>query len=524
MRFATYGRKSVYSDKSDSVSNQERMCREYVEMKFHDQIETFEVYQDEGFTGANTDRPDLKRLMEDIKAGFIDALVVYQLDRISRDVRDFSNIYAVLEEEHVMFISIKEAIDTATPIGKAMMYVTMVFAQMERETIANRVADNMNGLAKKGLWPLGTVPTGYQRKQIVLNGKKHSTLEIEPEGAAFVKGIFEDFLSSEASIRAMATRYRKEGKKTLNGCYLSEATLHRILTTPVYCAATPEVYDYWEAQGCQMDPDSPRELWDGSRAVMVYGKRRNRTKDKLLPKSEWTVCLAIHAPFIPAEQWLEVQDQLSKNTFDKKMKYDVPLLKSVVRCAKCGSIMSVSRKKLKSGEISSHYYCLKRARQGVEACDMRSIRCQSLDDEALAIFRRIEADPAVVRLYAAETAPQEAMPDINAMQKRIAAQEAKIARLAASLGDAEGSSAVQYIVAEIERQDLTLQGLKRELEMAKRKVRKAAIQERSLDEKAKEIGDLARRFDSLSAADRNAVIKEVAKECSWDGETLFLRL
>ena len=141
MKFAMYGRKSVYSDKSDSVSNQERMCREYAEIRFD--VESFEVYSDEGFTGANTNRPGLKRLMEDIEDGLVDALIVYQLDRISRNVKDFSDIYSTLEKKGVMFVSIKENIDTATPIGKAMMYVTMVSAHMERETISARVDDNM---------------------------------------------------------------------------------------------------------------------------------------------------------------------------------------------------------------------------------------------------------------------------------------------------------------------------------------------------------------------------------------------
>ena len=119
MRFATYGRKSVYSDKSDSVNNQERMCREYVEFRFKDNIESFETYSDEGFTGANTNRPGLKRLLDDVTDGLVDALIVYQLDRLSRDVKDFANIYSTLEEKNVMFISIKENIDTATPIGRA---------------------------------------------------------------------------------------------------------------------------------------------------------------------------------------------------------------------------------------------------------------------------------------------------------------------------------------------------------------------------------------------------------------------
>ena len=155
MKFAIYGRKSVYSDHSDSVDNQFRMCREYVAFRFSGKVDIIEQYSDEDYTGANTDRPDLQRLLSDVKAGLVDVLVVYQLDRLSRDVRDFSNIYSLLEEKHVMFVSIKENIDTNTPIGKAMMYVTVVFAQMERETIAARVTDNMLGLAKKGYWTGG---------------------------------------------------------------------------------------------------------------------------------------------------------------------------------------------------------------------------------------------------------------------------------------------------------------------------------------------------------------------------------
>ena len=143
MRFFSYGRKSVFSDKSDSIDNQFRMNREYCESKFSGQVDSWQQFSDEDFTGANTSRPDLQRMLSFIKGGFCDVLVVYQLDRLSRDVRDFANIYALLEEHGVMFISIKENIDTTTPIGRAMMYVTVVFAQMERETIAARVTDNM---------------------------------------------------------------------------------------------------------------------------------------------------------------------------------------------------------------------------------------------------------------------------------------------------------------------------------------------------------------------------------------------
>lgn len=205
MRFSIYGRKSVYSDKSDSVDNQFRMCHDYINYCFHNQIESIEQYSDEDYTGANTNRPDLKRLLEDIKIGCTDALVVYQLDRLSRNVRDFSNIYSLLEEHNIMFISIKENIDTTTPIGKAMMYVTVVFTQMERETIAARVTDNMIGLVKKGYWTGGNPPYGYLRENIIVNGKKHVTIVPDPEGVAYVTWIFDTFLDNNYSLQRMET-------------------------------------------------------------------------------------------------------------------------------------------------------------------------------------------------------------------------------------------------------------------------------------------------------------------------------
>lgn len=227
MHFAIYGRKSVYSDKSDSVDNQHRMCKEYVDFKFPGKIDSCETYSDEGFTGANTNRPGLKRLMDDVKNGLIDMLVVYQLDRLSRDVRDFANIYAILEERDVMFVSLKENIDTTTPIGKAMMYVTMVFAQMERETIAARVTDNMIGLAKKGFWMGGNPPYGYRREKIESNGKKHVTIVPIPEAAEYVEWIFDTFLQNNYSLQGMETAFRKQGIKTVNGAFFLQRNFIR---------------------------------------------------------------------------------------------------------------------------------------------------------------------------------------------------------------------------------------------------------------------------------------------------------
>lgn len=520
MHFATYGRKSIYSDKSDSVNNQERMCKEYVEMKFADSVESFEVYSDEGFTGANTNRPGLKRLLADISAGLVDALVVYQLDRISRDVKDFANIYSSLEEKGVMFISIKENIDTATPIGRAMMYVTMVFAQMERETIAARVTDNMIGLAKKGLWTGGNPPYGYQRERIEIDGKKHCTIVPVPEAAEYVCGIYKEFLNNGYSLQGMETAFRQQGRKTVNGAFFSTTQLHKMLTMPYCVPATHEVWDYYNTLGCNMVDE--RSSWDGKYGVMIYGRSTEKNKKhQIQPHSEWIVTKGIHEPFIDVGLWLAVQDRFRQNIFEKKKKYDIPLLKGTLRCSNCGTLMQVGRKKLVYS-VSSYYYCLKRSRQGIEACDMPMIKCSKLDNQVLEIFSEIEADPSVIKKYIRENEPQDNSSALRELERKATSIRSRISRLTESL--ATGSVASKYIITQIETEDLSLAAVNRNIEILKAEERKSAKYIKSTAERSEEIAKMMRSLSELSADEKNAIVKEVVQECTWDGKTLFLRL
>ena len=523
MNFCSYTRKSIYSDHSDSIDNQARMCREYVDMKFPGKVDSFIEYSDEDFTGANTNRPDLKRMLSDIKDGLYDVLVVYQLDRLSRDVRDFANIYAMLEEHGVKFISIKENIDTSTPIGRAMMYVTVVFAQMERETIAARVTDNMIGLAKKGYWVGGKPPIGYVRKRITVNGKQHCTIEQDPDTAEYVKWIYSTFLDNNYSLQSMETAFKNQGIRTRSGGFFSTTQLHQILTSPFYVEATTDVYDYYAQKGCQMDVDSPREKWDGTVGTMIYGRttekggsHRKQNPDK------WLVCIGMHKPIIKSDQWLEVQNRFSKNKFDKTMKYDIPLIKGVLRCS-CGSIMQVSRKKKKSG-VGSWYYCLKRMRQGAEACNSHHIKCEILDEKMLDILRSIKKDPKIIQNYVDKNVDNQETPDPNKAASKVASCEAKIGRLASSLALAADSTAQKYIVAEMERLDLELQALKREHSIALASERRTAAEKKGTDAKVKEIIRMMDNLDTFSAKEKNEIIRDIVKECIWDGESLFITL
>ena len=142
---AIYARKSKYTGKGESIENQIDTCKHYLKTYFDINItdDDIVVYNDEGYTGANTERPHFKEMMKAIKNNEIDTIICYRLDRISRNVLDFANLYEDWQEHDVNFISVSERFDTTTPMGKAMLFIAITFAQLERDTIAERIRDNM---------------------------------------------------------------------------------------------------------------------------------------------------------------------------------------------------------------------------------------------------------------------------------------------------------------------------------------------------------------------------------------------
>ena len=159
---AVYSRKSRFTGKGESIGNQVELCREYVRANLGEEaLNKIVVYEDEGFSGSNLNRPAFKKMLEAARERKLNRIIVYRLDRISRNIGDFAGLIEELDKLNVDFISIREQFDTSTPMGRAMMYIASVFSQLERETIAERIRDNMHELAKTGRWLGGTTPTGY---------------------------------------------------------------------------------------------------------------------------------------------------------------------------------------------------------------------------------------------------------------------------------------------------------------------------------------------------------------------------
>ena len=262
---ALYSRKSRFTGKGESIGNQVELCKEYVRLHFGEQAaEQLVIYEDEGFSGGNLNRPAFQRMMDAARQRQFQAIIVYRLDRISRNVSDFSGLIEELSRLNIAFISIKEQFDTSTPMGRAMMYIASVFSQLERETIAERIRDNMQELAKTGRWLGGNTPTGYGSeavKSVTVDGKtkKACKLKLIPEEAEIVKTIFDLYLETD-SLTLTEAQLMKRGIQTKNGNHFTRFSIKSILQNPVYLIADQEAYDFFQQHETDLFSELLRDI------------------------------------------------------------------------------------------------------------------------------------------------------------------------------------------------------------------------------------------------------------------------
>ena len=199
---AIYARQSVDRADSISIESQIEFCQ--YEMRG----EQYKVYTDRGYSGKNTDRPAFAEMMNDIESGVIGKVVVYKLDRISRSILDFSNMMEKFGKHRVEFVSTTEKFDTSSPMGRAMLNICIVFAQLERETIQKRVADAYYSRSQKSFYMGGRVPYGFRLIPTTIEGIKTSKYEINAEEAEQVRLIYELYPSRNAPTVTLSATFK----------------------------------------------------------------------------------------------------------------------------------------------------------------------------------------------------------------------------------------------------------------------------------------------------------------------------
>ena len=192
-RCAIYTRKSTEEGldmEFNSLDAQREACESYIASQKHEGwFQLPDNYDDGGFTGGNMDRPALKRLMDDIKSGLIDTVVVYKVDRLSRSLADFAKLIDLFDEHKVSFVSVTQQFNTTTSMGRLTLNILLSFAQFEREVIGERIRDKLAASKRKGMWMGGVTPMGY----VV----KNRELVIDPDEAEGIRKIFDLFLMTK---------------------------------------------------------------------------------------------------------------------------------------------------------------------------------------------------------------------------------------------------------------------------------------------------------------------------------------
>lgn len=287
MTNAIYARQSV--DKADSISieSQIEFC------KYELRGEPFEIYQDKGYSGKTIHRPEFQRMLQGVRAGNIKRVICYKLDRCSRSILDFSNLMDEFQQNGVEFISCTEKFDTSTPMGRAMLNICIVFAQLERETIQQRVFDAYHSRNLKGFYMGGRVPLGFQLSEHAIEGKRTSKYTIIPSEAKILQLMYKEYAKPHTSFADVVQMLRSKGiphPRKADGIWV-RSHIGRMLRNPIYVRADETIYDYFIRKGATIH--NPIEDFAGIYGCYLYNADNRKC-----------IVLAPHEGIVSSDLWL----------------------------------------------------------------------------------------------------------------------------------------------------------------------------------------------------------------------------
>lgn len=229
LRCAVYTRKSTEEGldmEFNSLDAQREACEAFIaSQRSEGWVCMRDRYDDGGFSGGNLERPGLTRLLEDVEAGLVDVIVVYKIDRLSRSLMDFARLVEVLDRHKVTFVSVTQAFNTTTSMGRLTLNVLLSFAQFEREVTGERIRDKIAASRAKGMWMGGFVPWGYD----VIDRK----LIINESEAQHVRYAFERFVALGSATR-LTRELVARGVQNKRGRMIDKGFLYKLFRNRVY--------------------------------------------------------------------------------------------------------------------------------------------------------------------------------------------------------------------------------------------------------------------------------------------------
>src|ERR1700731_564957 len=279
-RCAIYTRKSSeegLEQEFNSLAAQREACEAFIRSQRNEGwVWVRTRYDDGGFSGGNLERPALQRLVADIRAGRIDIVVVYKVDRLTRSLADFARLVELFDAEAVSFVSVTQQFNTTSSMGRLTLNVLLSFAQFEREVTGERIRDKIAASKKKGMWMGGNVPLGYDASE--------RTLVINPAEAGIVQRIFALYhelggvrrVKEEADRLGLRTkRSTTAGGTERGGKVLSRGHIYHLLSNPIYIG---EIAHKGQPYPGQHPPLIDAETWTAVRDQLVTNATNHRRK------------------------------------------------------------------------------------------------------------------------------------------------------------------------------------------------------------------------------------------------------
>ena len=277
-RCAIYTRKSTeegLDQAFNSLDAQRDACEAFIaSQKSEGWAMLRDRYDDGGYSGGHMDRPGLQQLLEDIREGLVDVIVVYKIDRLSRSLVDFANLVALFDEQQVTFVSVTQAFNTTTSMGRLTLNILLSFAQFERELAGERVRDKIAASRQRGIWMGGVPPLGYdvRDRKLVPN----------PQESLIVQEIFSRFAAAP-SMATLIRDLRSRGVtskawttvkgKTRVGKLLDKGYVYKLLNNPVYRGLAAHKGQHYPGEHPAL---VDQETWDQVQAHLKSGRHMDR--------------------------------------------------------------------------------------------------------------------------------------------------------------------------------------------------------------------------------------------------------
>jgi site-specific DNA recombinase len=438
-------------------------------------------YDDGGFTGGNTDRPAVQRLLVDIQAGRIDCVVVYKVDRLSRSLLDFAGMMQTFEKHKVSFVSVSQQFNTASSMGRLMLNVLLSFAQFEREIISERTRDKIAATRRKGKWAGGHPILGYD---IDPNGYK---LRVNESEADRVRDIFDLYLERGSLLPVVEELVRRGWVNKLwttrkglerGGKPFTRTSLYKVLTNIVY-----------------------------------VGKVRYKTEHH---NGE-------HPGIVDPGVFQRTQDLLHRNGSTGgtpiRDKFQA-ILKGLIKCGPCGCAMTPSYTSKGGTRRYRYYLCSSAQKKGWATCPSKSIPATQIEEFVVGQIRCIGRDPALLREVLAQARAQadvrtaELETEVRGLTRDMSAWQTEIGRLACQLRPGEDNGVLMGRLAELHERIVGVEGRVKQL---REQIRMVTGQLVSEEEATRALSAFHPVWGTMTPHEQARVVQLLVERVDYDG-------